>query len=211
MDMIIEICEMMCINEWHMRNVSFFFLQCRNSGDSCVYVISPWLYYHYLINSLTCIGFNCHDFHTLYSLALAICFPFQVTSTWPVWPKACIAISQSLWPPGMAFRAVWLQWTWMGACQTSSMMPSIGVDKLSVAVKVQPFLFLSYILVASTKPLCCLCQCPFLGYQFCHFYLPSDIALPSVSSCHWLGMSGHVPWLQECMLADVFPVSHTCH
>lgn len=86
-------------------------------------------------------------------------FPFQVTSTWQAWPKACTATSQSLWPPGMAFRAVWRQWTWMDGCLTSSTMLSIGVDRSSVAVKVQPFFLLSYSLVASPEPLCCLCRC----------------------------------------------------
>lgn len=101
-----------------------------------------------------------HGQHILYSFSFATDFPFQVISTWLVWPKACTATSQSLWPLEMGFRAVWHQWTWMDACQTSSMMPFIGADRSSVAVKVQPIFFLlSQSLVASTSPLCCLCQC----------------------------------------------------
>lgn len=112
----------------------------------------------------------------------------------------------------MAFRAVWHQWTWTGACQTSSTMPSIGVDRLSVAVKVPPFFFLSYSLVASTKPLCCLCQCPLppfssplsfpLAIPRCiHLWCPPVTAEYVKDMCHRL---------QEHRLADVFPVSHTC-
>lgn len=72
-------------------------------------------------------------------------------------------------------------------------MPSIGVDRSSVAVKVQPFLFLSYSLVASTKPLCCLCPCLLTWFTSPLSYLPSDIASSLVSSCPWLSRSRHGP------------------
>ena len=115
-------------------------------------------------------------------------FPFQVTSTWQVWPKACTATSQSSWPPGMASRAAWRQWTWMGACQTSSTMPSTAVGRSNVAVKVPP-VFLSCSPVASL--FAASASAPSSVYL--PSPPPSDPVSPSVSSCLWLSMSRHVP------------------
>lgn len=154
-----------------------------------------------------------HGQHILYSFSFATDFPFQVISTWLVWPKACTATSQSLWPLEMGFRAVWHQWTWMDACQTSSMMPFIGADRSSVDVKVQPIFFL-----VKPEP-CCKHQPSLLPLPvppssvdhsclilICHVTLhhhqcPLVTGLVCQDMCHRL---------QECMLADVFWVSHTC-
>lgn len=99
----------------------------------------------------------------------------------------------------------------MGAYQTSSTMPSIGADRSSGAAKVQPCLLLSYSLVASTKPLCCLCRgllpqftvispSPIFHLSLYHHCCPPVTGVVCQDTCHRL---------QECMLGHVFPVSHT--
>lgn len=152
-------------------------------------------------------------FPVLYSFAFTTYFPLQVTSTWQVWPKACTATSQSSWPPGMASRAVWHLWTWTGACQTSSMMPSIGADRLSVAVKVYSLLFRCAVALLQAPSLSAAsASAPFLSLPVLsdpthhptsrHHQRPPVIAdWVCEDMCHRL---------QECMLADVSPVSHTC-
>lgn len=182
--------------------LSFFFIQCGNPVNNFVDAVSAscvtvtWV-------TASGLGFRWHG--SLYPFAFPTRFPFQVTSTWQVWPKACTATSQSSWPPGMASRAAWHQWTWMGACQTSSTMPSIAVGRSSGAVKV-PSVFLSCSLVASL--FAASASAPSSVYL--PSPSPSDPASPSVSSCLWLSVSRHVPQapgmhVGTCLLSVTLP------
>lgn len=118
--------------------LSFIFIQCRNPVRNFVDAI-PTSCVTITWAAVSGLGFRWHG--SLHRFAFPAHFPFQVTSTWQVWPKACTATCQSSWPPGMASRAAWHPWTWTGACRTSSTMPSIAVGRLNVAVKVPPLSF----------------------------------------------------------------------